>query len=187
MADRPLPDRPKPGGRGQPLLRFVERIGGSVVAPRAVFADFWRGGAGGFNDFLIVLTLLAVGLQPRQLAQAAWTLVDISVTTGAMLMLQVLARMMIWPLGAVVIGGVLLKALTRETRTSRHLDAAALCALPALAVQLLFSVVAVLLPQLYQPWMRQLVLGAGLSWFVALLLVARSVARDAFPIGRREA
>lgn len=181
-----MPDNPKPSRAGG-LLRFVERVGGSVMAPRAVFTEFWRGGGGGFNDFLFVLTLLAVGLQPRQLAQAGWTLVDISVTTGAMLMLQVLARMMIWPLGAVVIGGVLLKALTQGTTAARHLDAAALCALPALALQLLFSVVAVLVPQLYQPWVRQLVLGAGVLWFVALLLVARSVARGSFPVGRREA
>lgn len=181
-----MSDNPKPSGGGA-LLLFVERVGASLIAPRTMLVEFWRGGAGGFNDFLTVLLVLAAGLQPRELAQAGWTLVDISVTTGAMLMLQVLARMMIWPLGAVVVGGVLLKALTRETKTMRHLDAAALCALPALALQLLFSVVAVLVPQLYQPWVRQLVLGVGVLWFVALLLVARSVARGSFPVGRREA
>lgn len=182
-----MPDNPKPSGTVGSLLLFVERVGGCLIAPRATLVEFWRGGPGGFNDFLAVLLLLAVGLQLPALGRVGWTVVDISVTTGAMLALQVLARMMIVPLGAVVIGGVLLKALTRATKTARHLDAAALCALPALALQLFFSVVAVLVPQLYQPWVRQLVLGAGALWFVALLLVARGVALGSFPVGRREA
>jgi hypothetical protein len=88
-------------------------------------------------------------------------------------MLQIFARMMLAPMVAVIIGGVVLRAIDRHgAGQQRHLDMAAICGMPAITLQLLFSLIAVYVPALYQPIWRNVVLGGGIVWFVALLFFA---------------
>ncbi|PID38249.1 MAG: hypothetical protein CSA65_07130 [Proteobacteria bacterium] len=154
------------------VLPFLDRLGGMIVTPRQTLEVHCTSHRGGFNDFLLLLFTLAVGLQMPALGRAGWTLLDIDVLSGAMVMLRVLSQLMLVPLGAVVIGGVLLKALTASGRAVRHLDVVALCALPALALQLATSLLALAVRQLYQPIWRYVVLGASALWFLALLALA---------------
>jgi hypothetical protein len=160
--------RARPGA----LPAFLERVGGMLVSPRSTLERHFDAQRGGFNDFLLLLIVLAVGLQLPALGRAGWTLVDIDVLAGAMAMVRALSQLMLVPLGAVVIGGVVLKALTASGRSVRHLDVAALCALPPVALQLATSLLAVGVRELYRPLWRNLVLGASALWFVALLVIA---------------
>lgn len=169
------------------VLPFVERLGGMIVAPRQTLELHFQRHRGGFNDFLLLLLTLAVGLQLPALGRAGWTLVDIDALSGAMVMLRVLSQLMLVPLGAVVVAGVLLKFATASGRAVRHLDVAALCALPPVALQLATSLLAVGVRQLYQPLWRNLVLGASALWFVALLAVAAIALRARIRVSTRGA
>lgn len=171
------PKEPGAAERSGLVLPFIERLGGMIVAPRSTLEVHFQRHRGGFNDFLLLLITLAVGLQLPALGRGGWTLVDIDVLSGAMVMLRALSQLMLVPLGAVVIGGVLLKAVTSSGRAVRHLDVAALCALPPVALQLATSLLAVGVRELYQPLWRNLVLGASALWFVALLAVAATALR----------
>lgn len=162
------------------MLSFVRRVGATIVAPSEALAPYAAGGArvGGFNDLLVLLLLNALALQFPAVARAAWQMVDANLLVGAMALLQVLAQMMLVPLAAVLLGGVLLRFLHTKAQRLRHLDLAALCAIPPLALQIAFSLLAVVAPVLYQGWVRQAVLIASALWFLGLIALAhRSVKR----------
>lgn len=161
------------------MVAFVGRVGGVIVAPREALAPFAAGGvrAGGFNDLLALLFLQALSLQFPAVARAAWQMVDANILVGSMSLLQALAQLMLVPLAAVLVGGVLLRLLNPRALRLRHLDLAALCAIPPLALQIGFSLLAVVAPALYQGWVRQAVLLASGLWFIALLVLAHHLVR----------
>ena len=167
------------GARFGAVGAFLDRLGGMIIAPRATLARFADGGPGGFNDLLLLLLLLEAGRSLPSLARGAWTLVDVSVVTGVLTMVRILTQQMIVPLVAVVIGSVLLKALGPRGQEARHLDAAALCALPAVGLKIGLSLAGMVLRDFNlatPPW-PQVVQGVSAAWFVALLFVALALSR----------
>ncbi|MBW2731764.1 MAG: hypothetical protein JRH20_05180 [Deltaproteobacteria bacterium] len=158
----------------------MRRVGGTIVSPTETLAPYASGGAreGGFNDLLALLLLQALSLQFSALTRAFWQMVDTNILVGAMSLLQVLAQMMLVPLTAVLVGGVLLRLLHARVQRLRHLDLAALCAIPAVALQVGVSLLAALAPALYQHEVQRAVWVVAGVWFLGLLVLAHRLVRQ---------
>ena len=154
---------------GTGVNETLSSIGGMVLVPRATLIA--HAPRRGFNQLALLLLADGLALQLPALARAAWAVIDVNPIFGLLGMVQLLARSMMVPLLAVAGGAVVLRLGDSRARW-RPLDAAALCAVPAVALQLLFDLLGAWLPALLDPTARWVVLGASALWYGALLGVS---------------
>lgn len=160
---------------------FVERIGGMVAAPRQTLDTHIQSKKGGWNDFFIILFIYSISIKLMNLGRAGWTLIDISIVSGLMMFIQILARVMIIPLGAVVLLSVILQFLTKDGPRIKHLDLVGLCAIPALFIQIIPSLLALFIPQMGSPIIKQIILAISALYFIALIFLARNLLLEKRP------
>jgi hypothetical protein len=158
---------------------LLQRIGGIMITPRATLAPVIAGGPGGFNDLLLLLLLKAVALRMPQIARIGWQALDTGALGAGLLLVSVLAQAIMLPLIAALGGGLVLRfaAHGHAAAARRATDIASLCVVPAVALQLGTSLLAVPFPDLYQPWIRTAIRSAGGAWLVALLVLAIALLR----------
>jgi hypothetical protein len=169
---------PHSGVRG-----FLERLGGSVVAPRWTFEALLRGAPGGVRDLVWLLLLQVVAVHLPQLVAAVLVMLRQSYSSGMTLLLNTVAGSAWMPLAATILGAVAIGPFVRRPRRrspdsavppasgDRRMDLCALCAVPAVVLQLLFSLLAALLGMHPTRWFAISVLSAGGAWFLVLLVL----------------
>ncbi|MBK6849363.1 MAG: hypothetical protein IPG96_18135 [Proteobacteria bacterium] len=159
---------------------FSARLGGMLVAPRATLARAAAPGArGGLPDLWALMLLLVPALRLPQLVAGAWYAIDVSPVGGLLLLLNLVARAVVLPFVASLLGGALLWWVGQGRLPARYADLAALCALPALVLQLTVNGLLLLAPESVQPLARPLVGVGGGVWFVGLLTVTARALRGA--------
>lgn len=179
---------PHAGVRG-----LLERLGGSVVAPRWTFEALLRGAPGGVRDLVWLLLLQVVAVQLPQLVVAVLVMLRQSYSSGMTLLLNTVAASAWMPLAATILGAIAIGPFVgRRSRErspdgaalspaggERLLDLCALCAVPAVQLQLLFSLLAALLGLHPTRWFAIAVLSAGGIWFLVLLVLGARMFRAA--------
>ncbi len=162
--------------------RFVTRIGLAVADPRwalAVAADRRFAGRSG-SDLIAMIGILLVATQLRGLVGAVWLGIEVQGSLGVRAAMHVLTRALTVDLGFLVLGALLLWALSGAKRNlGRAFDLACVAALPLLLVDLGATVV-VRAFDLEVPQMIAWVLaGISWSWSGALIALATRPARVA--------
>jgi hypothetical protein len=148
-------------------MRFDERIGGVLVAPRRTFAQLGAGEARPSDvAWLVVLRILAGELD--RLARAVGVAREFGVGAAAQEILAT-TSVVLPDIVGILAAGVLMQLFTRSKRA---FDVAAYAWVPYLAVQLAAALVFSARGTAPTAHARSLIEGAGVVWGLAMWLVA---------------
>lgn len=151
-----------------------------IVAPRVTLARAAPPGAsGGFADLWGLLLFVVPALRLSPLAAGAWYAIDVSPVGGLLLLLNTVARAVVLPFVASLLGGALLWWVGRGGLPARYAELAALSVLPAVVLKLVLGGAALFVPEGEQAHLRHVALVGGGLWTVALLALAARTVREA--------
>jgi hypothetical protein len=157
-------------------VRFVERVGAALVAPRAALAQA-ETGYGGLADAALLLALKVVCIETPSLIAALWSFVLVGPGLALRALLARLSEAIGVDLVLLVAGGALVTLAAGARRNpARDFDLAAVAWTPVLAVDTFGTLVARVAGVTLGGPVPVLWL-AALGWMGALLALATSRAR----------
>jgi hypothetical protein len=157
-------------------MRFDERIGGVLVAPRKTFARF-LGGEARASDVAILLVLRLVAGELDRFVRAVFIARDIGVGFAAQETLAIASTVLPDVVG-ILAAGMLLQLLAKQKNA---FDVAAYAWVPYLTVQLAGALWFTARGYAPSSRVRELLEGAGVAWALAVWIVALVEARRAPP------
>jgi hypothetical protein len=124
-----------------------------------------------------VCQLVAVHLQ--QLVRAVWFMVEVSYSGGISAFLNTISQSVLAPVVGLFVGVLVINLATRGRGSGRNLDLAALCVVPAIALDLLLTLAAGASGWRPTSYIVIGVISLGGIWFLALIVLAASLVRRA--------
>jgi len=161
-----------------------------IAAPTSTLAEMIETRRGGLGDLVWLVLLETLGAQLTRVVRAVLFAIDVSLVDGLLILLNLAARALLLPLGAALVGALVLRVALRvrggptDTAVAGDdgaaqpgrspmppmLDVAGLCAVPVVVVRLLGTLVSVSVgASLLPAWGWR---AAAAVWVVALVGLA---------------